>query len=330
MVVMGSDARPFPGFWSAAQYQPAADRKTAGSVPLQRMRRCLLSDFSMLHKNGRMGVTNQCNGEPLVSILVYDHPLSPYGQKVKIALIEKGVAFEAKLPVAIGSGSSEAPFQRANPRGEVPALIDGNVAVYDSTVILEYIEDKWPTPKLLPDTPAERARVRLLEDIMDTHFEAITWGLGEVRFFGRGAGVLGEMLYARGQEQIRGWYRWLENQLGDRTWFNGAAFGWGDLCVAPFVNGATGFGVLPEGKLAGWHHQVNQRWSVAQCRKAAEAVSFSSSAISLDSVKQAMDQGLFKREYRDHRLEWMVKTGGLDVVIDGVAKQNVRFMHVFE
>ncbi|MBM4205636.1 MAG: glutathione S-transferase family protein, partial [Gammaproteobacteria bacterium] len=102
-------------------------------------------------------------------MLVYDHPLSPYGQKVKIALLEKGVAFEAKLPMAIGSGASEAPFQQANPRGEVPALIDGDVAIYDSTVILEYIEDKWPAPKLLPVSPAERARVRLLEDVMDTH-----------------------------------------------------------------------------------------------------------------------------------------------------------------
>lgn len=265
-----------------------------------------------------------------MSILVYDHPLSPYGQKVKIALLEKGVAFESKLPVAIGSGSSEASFQQANPRGEVPALIDGDVAVYDSTVILEYIEDKWPEPALLPRTPAERARVRMLEDVMDTHFEAITWGLGEIRYFGRGAGALGESLYAKGLEQIRGWYRWLTQQLGDRAWFNGEAFGWGDLCVAPFVNGATGFGVAPEGRLGEWHARVNQRPSVAECRRAAEAVSFASSNISLDAVKQAMDQGLFKREYRDHRLEWMIKTGGLDVVIDGVARQNVRFMHVFE
>lgn len=265
-----------------------------------------------------------------MSILVYDHPLSPYGQKVKIALLEKGVAFEAKLPMAIGSGASEAPFQQANPRGEVPALIDGDVAIYDSTVILEYIEDKWPAPKLLPVSPAERARVRLLEDVMDTHFEAITWGLSEVRLFGRGAGPLGETLYAKGQEQIRGWYRWLANQLGNRAWFNGDAFGWGDLCVAPFVNGATGFGVHPEGTLAEWHQRVNQRPSVETCRKSAEAVAFTSRAISLDAVKQAIDQGLFKREYRDHRLEWMIKTGGLDVVIEGVAKQNVRFMHVFD
>jgi glutathione S-transferase/RNA polymerase-associated protein len=35
--------------------------------------------------------------------------------------------------------------------------------------------------------------------------------------------------------------------------------------------------------------------------------------------------GLFKREYRDHRLEWMIKSGGLEVVLEGLAKDNIRF-----
>jgi len=265
-----------------------------------------------------------------VPILVYDHPLSPYGQKVKIALLEKGVTFEARLPAAIGSGTSEQAFQQSNPRGEVPALVDGDVAVYDSTIILEYIEDRWPRPALLPVDAAERARVRMLEEVMDTHFEAITWGLSEIRYFGRGAGALGDAMFARGQEQIRGWYRWLAGQLGSRAWFNGPAFGWGDLCVVPFVNGAAGFDVKPDGALGEWLARVNERPSVEQCRRAADAVSFASSSISLDAVRQAMEQGLFKREYRDHRLEWMVKTGGIEIVADGISRQNVRFMHVFE
>ena len=265
-----------------------------------------------------------------VPVLVYDHPLSPYGQKVKIALLEKGVDFVAQLPNAIGSGTAESNFAKSNPRGEVPALVDGDVSVYDSTIILEYIEDRWPTPSLLPTAPGERARVRMLEDVLDTHFEAITWGLSEIRYFGRGAGVLGDSMFLRGQEQIRGWYRWLSDQLGSREWFNGETFGWGDLCVVPFVNGAVGFGVQPEGTLAQWLVRANERPSVAQCRVAAEAVSFASSGISLTAVKQAMDQGLFKREYRDHRLEWMIKTGGIEVVIDGIARENVRFMHVFD
>ncbi len=42
-------------------------------------------------------------------------------------------------------------------------------------------------------------------------------------------------------------------------------------------------------------------------------------------VAKLLEQGLFKREYRDHRLEWMVKSGGLEVVSQGMAKGNIRF-----
>jgi len=88
-------------------------------------------------------------------VLLYEHPLSPYAQKVKIALAEKGVAFECRLPDFM-SGRDDA-FAAANPRLEVPALVDGDTRVFDSTIILEYIEDRWPTPPLLPAAPAERA-----------------------------------------------------------------------------------------------------------------------------------------------------------------------------
>jgi glutathione S-transferase/RNA polymerase-associated protein len=265
------------------------------------------------------------------TVTVYDHPLSPYGQKVKIALLEKGVPFEAPLPGNIGSGNTGGEFAKVSPRGEVPALVDGDVAVFDSTVILEYIEDRWPEPALLPKSPADRARVRMLEEAIDTHFEAITWGMSEIKNFGRASGALAETMLARAGEQIAGWYRWLESQLGDRPWFNGEAFGWGDLCVVPFVNGAVGFGHRPAAgsRLAEWLARVNQRESVAACAKAAAAVGFDSAAVSLDAVRQAMEQGLFKREYRDHRLEWMVKTGGIEVVLKGLEKGNIRFIDPF-
>jgi glutathione S-transferase len=88
-----------------------------------------------------------------MTVIVYEHPLSPYAQKVKIALDEKGVAYEAKMPAAIGTGQSMQAFLSANPRGEVPALVDGDVTIFDSTIILEYIEDKWPTAGAAAEGP---------------------------------------------------------------------------------------------------------------------------------------------------------------------------------
>ena len=78
-------------------------------------------------------------------VTIYEHPLSPYAQKVKIALREKGVPFEVACRAAWGRRRG-GDFARANPRAEVPVLIDGDAAIFDSTIILEYIEDNWPTP----------------------------------------------------------------------------------------------------------------------------------------------------------------------------------------
>ncbi len=169
----------------------------------------------------------------------------------------------------------------------------------------------------------------MLEEVMDTHFEAITWGLSEIRNFGRAEGELAETLVTRGGEQIGAWYAWLESQLGDREWFNGAAFGYGDLAVVPFVNGAVGFGYepAPQSRLAGWLGRANARDSVAACAAAAAAVA--GGGVSLEAVREAMENGLFKREYRDHRLEWMVKSGGLSVVEEGLARNNIRFIEPF-
>jgi glutathione S-transferase len=257
---------------------------------------------------------------------LYDHPFSPYAQKVKIALREKGVPFEAPMPQGIGAGGAAGEFIEANPRAEVPALIDGEVKLFDSTIILEYIEDKWPSPPLLPKSPAERARVRMIEEIMDTHYEAINWGLGEVRAFKRATGELAEAIEKRAAEQTQGYHRWLERELGDRIWFNGDDFGWGDIAVVPYLNGSRGHGHhVPAGsKLAGWLGRVNERPSVAATTKDIVDM-LQGGAPDMSGVAKMVEQGLFKREYRDHRLEWMIKVGGIEVVTAGLARDNIRF-----
>jgi glutathione S-transferase/RNA polymerase-associated protein len=266
-------------------------------------------------------------------LLLFDHPLSPYAQKCRIALREKGLEFEARLPAGIGSGAgAEAAFGAASPRREVPALVDGDTRVFDSTIILEYLEEKWPAPALLPRSPAERARVRMLEEAMDTHYEAINWALGEIHFFRRATGELAQALTARAAEQTARWRAWLEAQLGGRPWFTGDAFGWGDLAVAPYLNGSRGFGMEPEpgSALAGWLARVNERASVAATAREAAAFLQAGAAGGMGQVADLVAKGLFKREYRDHRLEWMVKSGGLPIVVEGLERGNIRFTSEFE
>jgi glutathione S-transferase len=99
-------------------------------------------------------------------MLLYSGPLSLFSKKVEIALAEKGVAFERVL-VPFTQTKGYAPKHeavlKANPKGQVPVLINGDLTLYDSTVILEYLEEAYPEPPLYPKSPADRTRVRLLE-----------------------------------------------------------------------------------------------------------------------------------------------------------------------
>lgn len=258
-----------------------------------------------------------------MTLLLWDHPFSPYAQKVRIALREKGLAFESRVPGGLGAGGAAGDFLAASPRAEVPALIDGEVSIFDSTVILEYLEDAYPEHRLLPPSPADRARVRMLEDVVDTHLEAVNWGLTEVRAFGRGKGDCAPALEEAAGRQIAGVFAWLERELGDREWFNDDTFGWGDLSVVPYVNGSAGHGHAPSGKLGDWLARANARPSVRDTM--AEAKALRDAGADMGSVAKLVERGLFKREYRDHRLEWMIRSGGMQVVADGMARNTIRF-----
>lgn len=77
-------------------------------------------------------------------IKLYSGPLSLFSRKVEIALAEKHLPYQRTLvPFSQDRGYFEKPadVSRINPKGQVPVLIDGDVELYDSTVIIEYLED---------------------------------------------------------------------------------------------------------------------------------------------------------------------------------------------
>jgi len=254
-------------------------------------------------------------------MLLYEHPLSSYAQKVKIALREKGLTFDVETPQALGSGNSTGPFAAASPRLEVPTLIDGEARIFDSTIILEYLEDSYPSPALLPNDPLARAEARMIEDVCDSLYEAINWGLSEIRWFKRADGRLAEDLQAKAASQTRQLLDWLDARLGDKSWFGGA-FGWADLSVAPYLNRSVHYGIGPDegSRLKAWHKRLCERPSVVQTFKEFEAATQG-----MSSAAERLASGAIRREYRDHRLEWMMKSGGVQIVLDGLAKNNIRF-----
>jgi glutathione S-transferase len=96
-----------------------------------------------------------------------------FGAKVEIAAREKGLDFELQMvPFSQRQGYSpkNPEVLRINPKRQVPVWVDGDVELYDSTQIFEYLEHRWPAPPLWPSSPAERARARLLEHAADEVF----------------------------------------------------------------------------------------------------------------------------------------------------------------
>jgi glutathione S-transferase len=97
---------------------------------------------------------------------LYSGPLSLFSRKVEIALHEKGLAFEREMvPFSQEKGyqPKHPAVIAANPKQQVPVLVDGDLVLFDSTLIFEYLEDAYPEPRLLPDGAPERARCRRLD-----------------------------------------------------------------------------------------------------------------------------------------------------------------------
>ena len=99
-------------------------------------------------------------------ITLYSGPLSLFSRKVEIALREKGLAFD-RIVVPFNQTTGYDPRHpdvvALNPKRQVPILSDCGLVLYDSTIILEYLDEAYPEPPLYPASPVERARCRLDE-----------------------------------------------------------------------------------------------------------------------------------------------------------------------
>jgi stringent starvation protein A len=101
-------------------------------------------------------------------LTLLENPVSSYTRNLKVKILprDKGVpstpevftprVFTSEVPHDLGSGRSGGEFKAAKPRIEVPLLIDGAARIFDSPVIMDYIEERWPDPALLPCDPAAR------------------------------------------------------------------------------------------------------------------------------------------------------------------------------
>ena len=147
---------------------------------------------------------------------VYDAARCPYCARVRIALAEKGVDAEL-VPVDLDDRPDW--LWEKNPQGKVPVLEeDGGLVLPESVVIMEYLEERYPTPALLPPDPASRAQARLSVARFDT--------------------LLGDAYYAfrRGEagadERLAGCLGHVDRGVGAHL---DEAFGWVDVAFLPWL-----------------------------------------------------------------------------------------------
>ena len=113
-------------------------------------------------------------------IRLHGFPISNYYNKVKIALLEKGVPFEEVYVMP----SQDEKVVALSPLGKIPFIEwDGQVLV-ESQVINEWLDEVHPTPALMPKDPHERARIRELLVIVEMHLELPARRLYKEAFFG--------------------------------------------------------------------------------------------------------------------------------------------------
>jgi glutathione S-transferase len=183
------------------------------------------------------------------------HKLCPYVQRAVIALTEKGVPFER---IDIDLANKPQWFLAISPLGKTPVLHVGDTAIFESAVILEYLEETRPKP-LHPRDPARRAE----------HRGWIEFGSAVLNDIAGFYAAPDEASFATRTAQLERRFAQLETRVAASPWFDGGGFSLVDAVFGPVFryfdvfDGIADFGILAgKPKLARWRQALAVRPSV--------------------------------------------------------------------
>jgi glutathione S-transferase len=193
--------------------------------------------------------------------------LSPFVRKVRIALAEKGIAYELE---SVMPGSPDPSFRSISPLGKVPVYQEGEFSLPDSSVICAYLERRHPKPPLYPSDDREYARALWFEEYADTKLIEVFNPV----FFQR---VVQRIVFKQQSDEelvkralteaIPFAFDYLEREVPKDGWIVGDSFGIADLSIgAMFVGLRHGRESVDRGrwpKLAAYVARVDARPSVA-------------------------------------------------------------------
>jgi glutathione S-transferase len=174
---------------------------------------------------------------------LYSLPLSPYAARVRGAIYAKKLAVEIVAPPA-DRASPE--FRALNPAGRIPVLIlDDGTALPESAVIVEYLEDAFPTPALRPKSAKDAARVRLITSVADLYVMQAAMPI----FFLLDTPSKDEAAIAAAFEKLDAGLAHLESLLRPGAYAHGDRISTADIWLTPVrftLDGMIGFAKRPD------------------------------------------------------------------------------------
>lgn len=193
----------------------------------------------------------------------YAHPFSSYCWKVAIALWENEIPFTYK---SLEEPENNEVLQRLSPAGKLPLLLDDGEPVFETSIMIEYLQRTRPGPvRLIPDDPDLAFEVRLMDRMFDLNVQSPYQGIvGEYLPFITDQPDPKRIARARGQLERA--YTWLDQRLAGRTFAAGEVFTMADCAGAPAVFYADWIHPFPEEltNLRAYRARILQRPSVAR------------------------------------------------------------------
>ncbi len=179
-------------------------------------------------------------------LILYNYWRSSSSYRVRIALKLKNLDYEYRPVHLINQGGeqNQDAFRRLNPKGEVPLLVDGDFYIGQSLAILDYLENKWPEPALLPKDFETRARCIQLCEIINSGMQPLH-NLRVLQKLEKEAGYTEEKKKVWIQDWIHQGFKAIEDLIASsaKEFCMGTRVSWADICLVPQVYSAKRFGV---------------------------------------------------------------------------------------
>jgi glutathione S-transferase len=154
---------------------------------------------------------------------------SPYVRKVRVVMAEKKLDYQFVTEDVWAAGTTIA---ESNPLGKVPCLVmEGGEAVFDSRVIVEYLDTLSPVGKLIPSQGRERAEVKTWEALADGLIDAAILARLEANWAGRTAEQRSQAWIDRQTDKILGSIKAMARGLGDKPFCSGIHLSLSDIAV---------------------------------------------------------------------------------------------------